>query len=63
MAIQGVGAIAHTVINGCPELQFLFLVDSDTDDDYGDMASEMVDGMLHAAGREADVAVLQDYYG
>lgn len=55
----GIAAISLAVINGCPKLQEIYLKCQELDD----MVEEIAESMLQAAGRDAEVKVMNDYYG
>jgi len=61
ITILGIKAIAHAVIDGCPQLRKIYLSDYQ-DEDYILMIDEMIEGMLHVAGRDRDVVVPKDYW-
>ncbi len=57
VTVRGLSAIAHAVINRCPQLKDVNLTGSGLGSDNG-IRRDAVTGMLEAAGRAEEVRVL-----
>ena len=57
MTARAIGAIAHAVFKGCPQLQAIELMGSGWDTDT---SREVVEGIVEAAGRSGKVKVIYD---
>lgn len=59
ITLLGVGALAHAVVNGCPELGEIYLTKPASDEEVSVPIHEMIEGMVHRAGRNGGVNVLR----
>ena len=59
ITLLGVGALAHEVVNGCPELGEIYLTKPASDEEVSEPIHEMIEGMVHRAGRNGGVSVLR----
>lgn len=57
MTARGIGGIVVALIKGCPRLKEINLTGSGSD---SDILSEVIDGMLEAAGRAGEVQVVYE---
>jgi hypothetical protein len=63
ITLLGIGALAHAVLNGCPELREIYLTKPASDEGVSEPIYDMIEGMLRGAGRDGAVRVLDNFYG